>query len=82
MRTTACWMVFHTRFGTFPHLTSRFEGEGERNASMHSLRKYQGFIIYQTWADIESFGTDKSVPYEGLINERTIYLIKTYIHIS
>ena len=49
---------------------------------MHSLRKYQGFIIYPTWADIESFGTDKSVPYEGLINERTIYLIKTYIHIS
>ena len=31
---------------------------------MHSLRKYQGFIIYQTWADIEPFGTDKSVPYE------------------
>ena len=43
---------------------------------MHSLRKYQGFIIYQTWADIEPFGTDKSVPYEGLINESTIYLNK------
>ena len=38
---------------------------------MHSLRKYQGFIIYQTWADIESFGTDKSVPYEALINKIT-----------
>ena len=43
---------------------------------MHSLRKYQGFIIYQTWADIESFGTDKSVPYEALINKITISLIK------
>ena len=43
---------------------------------MHSLRKYQGFIIYQTWADIEPFGMDKSVPYEGLINESTIYLNK------
>ena len=41
---------------------------------MHSLRKYQGFIIYQTWADIESFGTDKSGPYEGLIKKSTIYL--------
>ena len=43
---------------------------------MHSLRKYQGFIIYQTWADIEPFGTDKSVPYEALTNKSTIYLNK------
>ena len=41
---------------------------------MHSLRKYQGFIIYQTWADIEPFGTDKSIPYEGLIKKSAIYL--------
>ena len=47
---------------------------------MHSLRKYQGFIIYQTWADIEPFGTDKSVPYEGLIKQSTIKLTKADEH--
>ena len=47
---------------------------------MHSLRKYQGFIIYPTWADIEPFGTDKSVPYEALINKSTIFLTKAKIN--
>ena len=47
---------------------------------MHSLRKYQGFIIYQTWADIEPFGTDKSVPYEALTNKSTIKLTKVDKH--
>ena len=48
---------------------------------MHSLRKYQGFIIYQTWADIEPFGTNKSVPYEALINKSPILLRKDDKHI-